>query len=516
MTTPTTERTGPKAQAALGTNERWLIYALLIAAAFGQAAGKIIAVNAADMGRLETSRIEAAVQRERGRLEAAGIDGDELANRLAERREEVAPKLRLQRPFLSGNDRSRWMAVRAIAENGNHEIDPFLEEPTWDTIDMVQHRGRDGELHQYSSKPPLLMVLIAGPYWLLMQLTGTTLGESPYELGRTLLLLLNGGALMVMLVSVGRIIERLGSGDIDRLFAMAVASFGTQLSAFAPVLNNHLFAAAATAIACDAWISLLRSDESDCGRSFTAGLAAAFACVCELPALSLVVLIGVSLLWKRPAETLKCYASGVAIVAATFFATNYWAHESLRPPYAHRSETDPADNWYDYEYTARGKTRESYWQNRQGIDRGEPSRAVYAVHTLVGHHGVLSLTPVWLLSAFSGLAMLGARDTTRRQFAWVTVAITAACLVFYIGLRPQNDRNYGGATSGFRWLFWLAPMWVALLPRAFEVLRRSRIGMAIALVMLAWGAMSASYPTWNPWSHPWVYRWMEHLGFSVL
>src|SRR5690606_6684376 len=106
----------------------------------------------------------------------------EIEATLFERRDRLASEMRLQRPFLSANDRSRWMAIRAIAENGNHEIDPFLQEPTWDTIDMVQHVGRDGERHQYSSKPPLLMVLIAGPYWVLMQLTGTTLGESPYEL----------------------------------------------------------------------------------------------------------------------------------------------------------------------------------------------------------------------------------------------------------------------------------------------------------------------------------------------
>lgn len=510
MTTP------PPATTGLGACERWLIYAILIAASFGQAAGKILAVNSTDLGRLDENRLAAAVERERVRLVAAGIEGDELADRLAKRQAEVAPKIGLQRPFLSGNDRSRWMAVRAIAENGNHAIDPFLEEPRWDTIDMVQHRGRDGELHQYSSKPPLLMVLIAGPYWVLMQLAGTTLGESPYELGRTLLLLLNGGAFVAMLVSVGRLIERLGSGDLDRLFAMAVASFGTQLSAFTPVLNNHLFAAAATAIACDAWTALLRSDQPSCGRSLTAGLAATMACVCELPALSLVVLIGVSLLWKRSAETIKCYAVGAVIVAAAFFATNYWAHGSLRPPYAHRSETDSTDNWYSYEYTARGITRDSYWRDRQGIDLGEPSRATYAVHTLVGHHGVVSLTPVWLLSLCGGFMLLTAKDSTRRQFAWVAAAITAACLVFYIGLRPQDDRNYGGSTNGFRWLFWLAPMWIALLPRAIASLRSNRIGMAIALVMLAWGAMSASYPTWNPWTHPWFYNWMQHLGFTVL
>ncbi len=508
--------TEPQANEALGAANRRVIYAVLIAVALGQTAGKILAVNSVNYSTLESSRLRQAVERQRDRLEAKGLEGDALEAAVAESRAELSEKLRLQRPFLSGNDRSRWMAIRAIAENGNHYIEPFLEEPTWDTIDMVQHRGRDGELHQYSSKPPLLMVLLAGPYWLLMQLTGLTLGDAPYVLGRVMLLLFNGGALAILLTAVARIVERVGTGDVDRLFAMAAACFGTQLAAFAPVLNNHLFAAAATAVAVDAWLRLLAADESAPYTSFVAGLAASFAATCELPALALVACLGLSLLIKRPAETLNRYLAAIGLVGFAFFATNYWAHESLRPPYAHRSETDPADNWYDYEYTVRGKTRDSYWRNRQGVDVGEETKAVYALHTLVGHHGVFSLTPTWLLSLAGGGLLLGARRVPVRQLAWATALITAACLVFYIGLRPQGDRNYGGSTNGFRWLFWLMPMWIAMMPPAIEKLRCCRLGLALAAGLLAWSVMSASYPTWNPWTHPWIYQWMQSLGFEVL
>jgi len=500
----------------LSAATRWSVYALLIAVALGQATGKILAVNSWDLARLEKQRIDAALSRTEDDLRAGGLSGAALKAALGERREELEEELRLQRPFLSANDRSRWMAIRAIAENGDHEIDPFLEEPTWDTIDMVQHPGRDGEPHQYSSKPPLLMVLLAGPYWLLMQLTGTTLGESPYVLGRTLLVLFNGGALVLMLTCAGRIVERVGRGDIDRLFAMATLSFGTQLAAFTPVLNNHLFGAAAAAATCDAWLTLLASDRRRVGLSVAAGLAAGLTVACELPALALATLVALSLVVLRPRETALGFAPAAVLVAAAFFGTNYWAHASLRPPYAHRSETDPADNWYDYEYTVGGRTRDSYWRDRQGIDVGEESRAVYALHTLIGHHGVFSLTPVWLLSVVGVFALLRSQDGPTRQFAWATLAVSAACLVFYIGLRPQDDRNYGGATSGFRWMFWLAPLWAVTLTPAVRWLSRTRLGVALAATLLALSAMSASYPTWNPWSSPWLYRWMEYLGFPIL
>ena len=58
----------------------------------------------------------------------------------------------------------------------------------------------------------------------------------------------------------------------------------------------------------------------------------------------------------------------------------------------------PGDNWYAYTYNVNGREVKSYWLDRQGIDRGEPSKAVYALHCLVGHHGIFSLTPIWLLS----------------------------------------------------------------------------------------------------------------------
>ncbi len=43
-----------------------------------------------------------------------------------------------QRPFLSGNDRSRWLTVRSLVELGTFEINDIVEyEPLWDSVDVV-------------------------------------------------------------------------------------------------------------------------------------------------------------------------------------------------------------------------------------------------------------------------------------------------------------------------------------------------------------------------------------------
>jgi hypothetical protein len=219
-------------------------------------------------------------------------------------------------------------------------------------------------------------------------------------------------------------------------------------------------------------------------------------------------------LWRDPRRTLAGFAPAVLIVVAGFFATNWIAHESLRPPYLHRRTIDPADDWYRYTYQRGGKEYHSYWENPQGIDRGEPSRAVYALHALAGHHGIFSLSPVWLLSLV-GLAMWLVRpaDPRLRELALLTAAMSAACLVFYLGVVGQGERNYGGMTSGLRWMFWLIPVWLVVMLPAADLAARRRWSRAAALVLLAVSALSASYPTWNPWTQPWLHNFLDYLDW---
>jgi hypothetical protein len=103
-------------------------------------------------------------------------------------------------------------------------------------------------------------------------------------------------------------------------------------------------------------------------------------------------------------------------------------------------------------------------------------------------------------------------DERLRQIALGVALVTAVCLVFYIGLRPQQDRNYGGMTAGFRWLLWQAPLWLLVMIPAADRVARTRRGMAIALVLLAFSVLSASYPTWNPWTQPWIFNWLDYGG----
>ena len=136
------------------------------------------------------------------------------------------------------------------------------------------------------------------------------------------------------------------------------------------------------------------------------------------------------------------------------------------------------------------------------------------MNVLVGHHGVFSLTPIWLLSA-AGMAgwMWRGHDPRLRWLAAGVAAISLACLVFYVN-QPLMNRNYGGIASGLRWIFWLAPLWLLVMLPAADAMARRRWTRGLASVLLAVSVLSASYPTWNPWTHPWLTVFSQYLGWG--
>jgi hypothetical protein len=491
---------------------RWGVYLILIAIAIGTMTGRLLSVNSINRIDLERHLVNRDLKKVEANLEAQELSDEEYANKLAVARERFEREHHLQRPFLSANDRSRWLAIRALVELGTYEIDSLLDRDVWNTIDMVQHRGRDGQLHLYSSKPPLLITLLAGEYWVIHKLTGMTLATHPYFVGRLMLFTVNVIPLGIMFLIVAHLAERFGKTDWGKIFVVAAACFGTMLTTFAVVLNNHTVAAVSTAIMLASFAKIWCGGSTRTRDYAICGLAAAFTAANELPSLSMLALVAAALLFCDRRAWLLGFLPAATVVAFAAFGTNYAAHGTLSPPYAHRSSTNPEDNWYQYKYTIEGVEVESYWANRQGIDRGEQSKLKYAWHCLVGHHGIFSLTPVWLLSIV-GMFLWWRRGRRPESLMALGVAlITLVCLTFYLGLRPLEDRNYGGMTSGLRWMFWFAPLWLwAMLPVA-DRLGTRRWGQGVCLTLLGISALSASYPTWNPWTHPWIYQAMESFG----
>ena len=539
---------------------RTQIYTLLILLSTGLMLGRIIAVNRTDTLLLQKSRFDTVNKTYNDRVEQleqqfreSNVSEEEFGKQrteLEERRQQALENEKRELPFFSANDRSRWTTIRALVEpdmrvkrtvelpDGTqrtetvwYAIDKVQNIRGWDTIDMVKHDLPDqpgvgyrcpdkckicekkpaeeapncGYL--YSSKPPLLPTLMAIPYAIMYRASEgkLSLANEPFLIVRVTLVVCNLLPLILCWFLLSRLIERFGITDWGRVFCVAFLCFGTFLSTFAVTLNNHLPAMVGVTIALYCAVLIVYDQKTRWRYFVLAGLFSAFAAACELPALLFCVLIGFWLLRHRFQRTLYLFVPAVLVVAAAFFATNYIAHKTVVPAYGKKYVEN---SWYLYDYEREGKILPSHWKNPKDLDVGEPCHKTYIFHTTVGHHGLFSLTPVWALS-FLGL-FIWLFDRRYRTLSAMILLTSVVVFAFYLQ-QPLNERNYGGNTSALRWLFWLVPLWSVSLVAAADQFSRSMFTRGIALACLIVSAMSAAYPTWNPWTMPWTYNLLQYV-----
>ena len=437
----------------------------------------------------------------------------------------VRKEMNKQRPFLSGNDRSRWLTVRSLVEHGTFEVNSILEyEPSWDSVDIVSHMNANGEQKLYSSKPPLQSVIAAAPYWLVHKITGWNLGDQPFETGRILMFLINVLPLGFGWWCFARILDRWCEDDTTFIALMASACFATLLTTFGVAFNNHSWGAvsalAASMYAIRCWQGSLKVTDY-----VWTGFWTAMVFTSELPAASLIAMFGLLLLIRAPKLTLAAGTPAVILVLAAYFGTNYVAHGTLSPPYSHgagdvnTTDSMQRENWYDYDFVRYfdGRKVDSYWRNPSNpLDQGEPVLSKYVFHATLGHHGIFSLTPLLLL-AIPGLA-LTCRSPRKDQQLWgiAIAAVSVACIAFYLFFLDVRQRNYGGNTSALRQLMWLHPLWLlAAQPVVSKMLTR-RWSTVLFGLLAALSALSVAYPHWSPWAQTWIWNWMVWMGMTPI
>ena len=122
------------------------------------------------------------------------------------------------------------------------------------------------------------------------------------------------------------------------------------------------------------------------------GFCASFAACNELPAAAFASGLGLLLLWRYPRPTLLGFVPAALVPVAALLLTNYLAVGGLLPVQAKFGSA-----WYLYEGSHWAKQPDPV---KPGIDfaRLKESRGTYAFHVLLGHHGLFSLTPIYLLA----------------------------------------------------------------------------------------------------------------------
>ncbi|MFH5804871.1 hypothetical protein [Alienimonas sp. DA493] len=406
-------------------------------------------------------------------------------------------------PLRSANDRSRWATVRALTERGDFRIDPYEFQPGWSTIDQVQVNG-----HLYSTKPAPLPIVAAAISLPVESVTGWNLAKHPGPHTRWVLLFLNLVPFAAALWAVRGLLTDLAATDLARFLALGTLGFATAVSAFLPVFNNHTIGACCCALAAVPLIRIRRGAR-DGWRFAAAGFFAALTVCNELPAglLGLTAFaVCVTADWKH---TFAWFAPAAAVPLLLFAAATVWQTGSLQPFYmTYGTET--------YEFVRHG--RPSYWMNPTGLDAARDGFWTYLFHCTFGHHGLFSLTPIWLLAVWAwvrgGVAWATNGKGERHPlaaFAAATGLLSAAILAFYL-TRTENY-NYGGRSVALRWMIWLAPLWAISLAPLADGLGRRRWFAPLAAVLLALSVTSAWLDSPDPWQDPWLMRALEHRGW---
>ncbi len=334
---------------------------------------------------------------------------------------------------------------------------------------------------------------------------------------KSVLVLLNILPFWLFLVVYAKILDRYAGNDWAWFFSLTAAALGTYLLPFTQTLNNHTVAAFS---ACFALYHFLRIwDEGNLSEWQFAGVGfwAAFTEVNELPALSFLVLISGLLLVRYPRQTLFYLVPAALIPIAASMVAQYAAVGQLKLVY-----TEFGTESYLWEGSLWKTPLEldalnlPWFDPREAARRGiaAESHGLYLFHMTLGHHGFWSLTPIFFCSLVGLGRLLRRFAEPMAAVAWMTALLTVVVLAFYTW--NPLARNYGGSTQGLRWLFWLIPFWLMMLPKGVEAGQYRGWVRSLCLVALAISVLSVGYAVRNPWSHPWSLDALEHLGYYGL
>ncbi|MBI4818508.1 MAG: hypothetical protein HY791_19735 [Deltaproteobacteria bacterium] len=452
-------------------------------------------------------------------------------------------------PF-GANDVSRWATIRSLVDFSTFAVGQrirapdgrLVEDKPQGTIDLVLD-PRTGFF--YSSKPPLLSTIMAAEYWALHRALDWRIDTHEPQIMKVLLLTFNVTALTTYLLVFARFLEDLKIVGWSRAVLIGLAGLGTFVTTFATSITNHVPAAVSTLLSAycfrNAWVGGARL------AYFGAGLFAGVAASLEIPAVIFLGVVGIVLVVRSPLRTFGLYFPAALIPMGGFWLTNSLSFGD--PFFFYRHPKD----WFAYPG--------GYWDAPSGVDLFDKGPVEYSFHYLLGHHGIISLTPMFFLAivglvrtnqaiprarswmvaglmcpALVGLLALGRVDVPvptvvsmapsllvaglcfvlpwrwferagadpagfDRAFSRVTIACSLVVASFYV----SGTSNYGGIAAGPRWFMWLMPLWIVFMGSGTAELLDSKRGRFVLSALLAFSAYSALSPGVSAWTNPWIY-----------
>jgi len=389
------------------------------------------------------------------------------------------------KPVLGGNDGSRWNTVWSLTHDKGYVID----EAPYGTVDKVK---RDG--HFYSSKPPLYPTLIAGIVWGIRALTGLDLPQDGKIIIRLVLVLVNVIPLSLLVVFYGRILERQKVAYRTSVICLVAATWGTYMTSYSVTLNNHTPAAIGCFFTLYHLVRIIYEKKSEWWRYASCGLVAAWTVCSELPAAPFGLIVFIWLFKNDWKSTSKYFTPPAMILFSGYFLTTWFSTGSFVPNYVRFNSP-----LYFYEG--------SYWTKPSGIDAANDPKWFYFFNLTLGHHGLFSLTPIFLVSFYGFF-----RNNEWRGIYRLGFFLVIGLLLLYL----VKSNNYGGWCHGPRWFMWVIPFFLISLGPAVQAIvtrRRLLCCLYLCLGLSVFCAISAMVSSRGPWGISWIQKLMHSFGW---
>ncbi|MEO8177755.1 MAG: hypothetical protein ABI895_02875 [Deltaproteobacteria bacterium] len=381
----------------------------------------------------------------------------------------------------NANTGSRYATIESLVDYGTYWID---QSRYVGTIDKYQANG-----HYISSKPPMLPTLGAGVYWVYKELTGNTIRRYEGAVVRLVSLCTGGLCHLIFLIFFYRLCVLLLERELAIMVTMAGACFAYLGVAYATAINNHSTAAALAVCGLYCAFAIRHGKEQKLWHWPVGGFVLGLLPTIDLPGMAITGLVSLYLLahdWKK---TLIWFVPALLPCLLVHLWLTYQISGSLRPFYLNNE----LKNFKGF-----------HFRNPGDIDGLREPKGIYAFNVLLGHHGVFSMTPLYLFGLWELVRCLLRRRLLRESL----LSVLALCVFF--GFYIVRTRNYGGWCVGMRWLIPVMPLLLLYFGIWIDRIRLTRLCWALVLSAFMVSSFHVQDGLTSPFQFSVWHNWLQN------
>ena len=381
----------------------------------------------------------------------------------------------------NANTGSRYATIESLVDHGTFHIDRSRYIRTVDKYKVGEH--------YISSKPPSLPTIGAGIYWVHKQLTGKTIARHEGDIVRTVSFFTGGVCHLLFLIYFYRLCRLLFRRRLAVMAAIAGASFAYLGVGYATHINELSTAGALAVCGLYYAVRIRMGRDPKPWHWPLAGLVLGLLPAIDLPGLAVSGALALYLFFVDKKKALLWFLPALLPGVFLHLALTYDISGSLKPFY----------------FNSGLKTyKQFYFRNASGIDGLREPKLIYAFNVLIGHHGLFSMTPLYVFGLYELVRSIKARRLLRESL------VCAVTIAAFLGFFILRTRNYGGWCVGMRWLVPIMPLLLLYFGLWVDRVRLSRPLWAIVLVAFSVSCFNVQDALSSPYQYSVWHNWLEN------